>query len=407
MAVQGQWGVGNFRLPDFGITERLGIGQANPAVQQYQPPQPQPIAGPQSFPNMSVPGQYNPVSRSYNAPLPGQTLGASYSASTPQTSNGGFNMSMYPGWNEAAARADYAATGGQGKGIQDQQDALNSQIESEYNNAMSQLSGQESSLRGQAGTAEAQISNESAKTRTALGEERATRQQGVQSQLSTAEQQGTSALQQARDLFRQTQQQNIAQLSALGLSSSSVAEALAERLGVETARRIAGVTGSLQEVQQNASKELARINDYYAQKMTQLQTDEQLQKQQIQQSLLAGLNQINSARNKAASDKAAARQNLMSQVQNSIAQLAQQKQQFEQSLQQWAAQKQAALQPIAQDPNYLNTRVSTANTFNQQFNPQGFAFTPEVSYDKYSTMTGKITSQKKPEQDLLSQYGVQ
>lgn len=287
--------------------------------------------------------------------------------------------------------------------IQQQQDNGNAQIDADYNSAMSMLGGAEEGLRGQASTAEGQITNEAAKTQTTLGEERATREQGVQSSLSTAEKQGTSAMQQARDLFRQTQQGNIAQLSALGISSSSVAEALAERLGVETARRIAGVTGSLDEARLNATKELGRVKDYYAQRVTQLQTDAQLQKQQIQQSLMSGLQQINSAKSQAASDKAQARSNLLQQVSSQIYSLQTQQQQFEQSLKLWAEQKQAALTPIVQDPNYLNTLMSTANTFNQQFAPTGFAFTPEVSFDQYGQMKGKIVSNKKPDEDPLAE----
>jgi signal transduction histidine kinase len=119
---------------------------------------------------------------------------------------------------------------------------------------MGALGDQENLLRSQAGTGEAQIGNEYAGVKTQLGAEQATKEQGVQSELSTSETQGKTAMQEARDLFRQTQQQNIAQLSGLGISSSSVAEALAERLGVETARRIAGVSGSINEVRTNATK---------------------------------------------------------------------------------------------------------------------------------------------------------
>lgn len=334
----------------------------------------------------------------------GGSWGSPAPAPAPQNNTmSGFDMKYYPGWGETAARADYAATGGKGKYIQDQQDAFNKQLEADYNNAMNELGNQESSLRGQAGTAEGMITNEAAKTRTALGQEQGTQEQGVQASLSTAEKQGTSAMQQARDVFRQTQQQNIAQLSALGISSSSVAEALAERLGVDVARRIAGVTGSIQEVRQNATNELGRIKNYFGQKMTQLQTDEQLQKQQIQQSLVQGLNQINSARNKAASDKAAARSNLMSQAQQAIATLTQQKQQFEQALQQWTAQKQAALTPIAQNPQYALTNQRAENTFTQSFTPQGLPKGWEAvpNYDQYGRIKGYQTVRKQEEEGGL------
>jgi hypothetical protein len=219
-------------------------------------------------------------------------------------------------------------------------------------------------------------------------------------------------MQQARDLFRQTQGQNIAQLSALGISSSSVAEALAERLGVETARRIAGVTGSIQEVRQNATKELARVKNYYTGKMTDLQNWVSDQKANIQNALLTGLNQINAAKNQAASDKARGRAELLANVQNSIYSLTQQYNQFKQSLDLWNAQKASALTPVATDPKFVQSLANATNTFNQQFAPAGFSYVPEFSTDPYGSVKGNINYnlQKKGtginKEDIYNQAGI-
>ena len=368
-------------LPDFGITEKF-----------------------QSFINPNAPktaqggsNLYGPMpqQQAYSAPQK-DVLGSQLSTQIPGSSSnsysGGGGMPSNPVANNQTAGLPYDQ-------INQQQANGNSQIDSDYETSMGQLSGAEQGIRGQAGTAEGTITNEAAATRTQLGQEQAVQEQGAQATLSTAEKQGTSAMQQARDLFRQTQQSNNAQLSALGISSSSVSEALAERLGVETARRIAGVTGSLDEVRLNTTKELGRIKTYYEQKATQVQEWVANEKTKIQNTLMTGLNQINTARSQAASDKASARANLLSQVQNQIYSLTQQQQQFDQSLQQWAAQKSAALQPIAQDPNYLNTLMSTANTFNQQFAPSGFTYLPQVSVNAKGQMTGEISPQKKASED--------
>lgn len=278
-------------------------------------------------------------------------------------------------------------------------------IEQDYSNALGALAGQEESLRGQAGTAQGQIENEAGSVRTQLGKEQGTAETGIQSNLSTAETQGASQLQQARDLFRQTQQGNIAQLSALGISSSSVSEALAERLGVETARRIAGVTGSLSEVRQNATKELGRIKDYYQSRLTDVTNQVATQKANIQNSLMQGLNQINSARNQAATDKSRSRAELLNNVQNSIAQLTQQQQQFEQSLKQWASQKQAALTPIITDPSFIDTLTSATDTFNDKFAPQGFQYVPDVNTDAYGRVQGQVKySSTKVKDDLSNPF---
>lgn len=335
-----------------------------------------------------VAGPVNPSS-GFSQPKGGSVLGAS-------TGGGNYNTPSTPTQNNQQPYQQ----------IQQAQDNGNAQIDSDYNQSMAMLDQASSGLQSQAGSAQAQITNDAAGVATSLGKEQATGEQGVQASLSTAEKQGTSAMQQAREVFRQTQQQNNAQLSALGISSSSVSEALAERLGVDVAKRIAGVTGSLDEVRQNATNELGRIKTYYAEKKTQLDENVRIQKDQIQQSLMQGLNQINSAKSQAASDKAAARANLLSQVQNQIYSLTQQQQQFDQQLQQWAAQKSAALTPIVQDPNYVNNLISTAQTFNQQFSPSGFQFTPEVSYDKNGVMTGSIKTQatKNPNDEITNPF---
>jgi len=293
--------------------------------------------------------------------------------------------------------------------ITNQQASGNDQIEADYNNSMAMLGGAESSLRGQADTASASIDQQAGAAKTEIGNTQTTAESGANASLSTAEKQGTTAMQQARDLYRQTQQQNGAQLSALGISSSSVAEALAERLGVETARRIAGVTGSVQEARQNAVNELGRIKTYYQGKISDLANQVEVQKSNIQNSLVQGLNQINAARNQAASDKAAARSSLLQQTQTAIYNLSTQQQQFQQSLDQWAAQKTAALTPIVQDPNYLNNLVSTANTLNATYSPTGFNYTPSVNVNAQGIMTGQINPTKKtvdPLTELYQQAGI-
>lgn len=370
--VQGQWNIGGFNLPDFGVTEALHLGTPNPAVTgqaSYQAPQQQQSFGPQPV--------YGPAKPS------GSVLGAS-------TSN--LPTNNIPQGNTPQQT------------VQGNQDQGNAQIEADYSAAMGQLNNSESDLRGQAGYATGQIDTGATAARNEIGNNQTVAEQGANTSLQTAEKQGTGAMQQARDLFRQTQQSNTAQLSAMGISSSSVSEALAEKLGVETARRIAGVTGSLDEVRQNTVNELGRIKTYYTGKMTDLTNQVNDQKTQIQNSLMQGLNQINSARDMAAQQKSQARAGLLSAVQNQLGSLAQQQQQFQQSLEAWQAQKTAALQPIAQDPNYLNNLISTANTFNQQFAPSGFTYTPQVNVNAQGTMTGQVSPQKKPDDQLTNPF---
>lgn len=296
--------------------------------------------------------------------------------------------------------------------VESNQDNGNAQIDSDYNQSMSMLNDAESGLRSQAGAATGQIDSGATAAKNEITNTQAVAQQGVNASTQTAERQGKNAIAQARDLYNQQLQQNNSQLSALGISSSSVASALAEKLGVETARRISGVTGSLDEVRQNATNELGRINTYYQGKVSDLQNWVNDQKAVIQNSLIQGINQINGARNQAASAKAQARAGLLQQVQQQLGSLAQQQQQFEQSLQAWQVQKSAALTPIAQDPNYVQNLLAQTQNINQNYAPEGFVATPSFNVDKTGNYTGQINVQKKPDETqdpltaLYAQAGV-
>lgn len=252
-------------------------------------------------------------------------------------------------------------------------------IDADYENAMQSLSAQESGLQAQAQTAQTQIGNEFNQTSAQLTNEQATNVQGVEGQLATGEKSAFTGMQGARDLFRQTQQANIAQLSGLGISSSSVAEALAETLGVETMRRINSITGSLSEVRQNASKELSRINNYFQEKKTALSQSKDIELSKIQQGLMSGLNQINTARNQAAIDKAKQRFELISNARTAIDNINQQAQQFEQSLAQWNAQKSASLEKIVSNPEYLSSISNNLGVMNKAWAPPGWEYVPNVN----------------------------
>lgn len=381
-----------FNLPELNLSERLGVtgkwGQIPTAHAAEKTP-----SGDRIYtydPNKFLP--YDPFK---TTPI------------TDKGSGGGGDRGGNPGeteqqrwdrqWREAGNTGQrpegYHGPGGGGSSV----DEFGSIIDRDYETAMGGLNYEEQNLRGSAEAATQTAVAGYAPAKTAIANEQATGEAGVAQQQQTAQTSAKSALQQARDLFRQTQQTNIAQLSGLGISSSSVAEALAERLGVETSRRIAGVTGSLNEVMQNASKELTRIQTYYKGKLSDLETQIGAAKANIQQQLLSGINQINQARNQAATDKANRRQELITNARAAAEKLALNAQNFQQTLDLWREQKAAALTPIAQDPNYVQNILAQTQKLNEQFAPTGFAYTPEFNINAQGNYTGQIKSNKKPE----------
>ena len=117
---------------------------------------------------------------------------------------------------------------------------------------------------------------------------------------------------------------------------------------------------------------------------------------------MQGLNQINQSRSQAASEKANARANLLSQTQAAISNLTMQQQQFQQSLDQWAAQKSSALTPIAQDPNYVTKLASAYSTFSQNFNPTQFQTSMNVNASGNPTFqVGSINPKKQQDPNAI------
>lgn len=375
MITQGTWGIGGWKLPDLGISEKLGIGTPNPNRSM-------------TFPVNVQNGQIQgiPVS-SYNTPTP-----------TKITTNNAVKTNYGSGYTATPSNTAQPYIDQVNQNTSD----YNGLIDQDYNNAINYLGQQEQGLRSQADIAQQEIGTGFQSAINQLGQEQSTATSGVQSQLSTGEKESQSALQQARDMFRQTQQNNIAQLSAAGLSSSSVNEALAERLGVETARRIYSVTGSLSEIRQNAVKEMARIADYYQQKKSNLEQVKATEISKIQSALVQGLNQINYSRAVATADKAKARFDLLSNAQQQVASIQQQAQQFEQSLKTWANEKSTNLNNIYSNPDWLNQFTAQKSVLEQTYNPSQFNITPTINQSSTGNMSGSWIVKPKTVDDIYS-----
>lgn len=367
---------------DYGISERLGalgtalFGAPNPAVVQggaafYQPQQP-------------------------------QVLGTQTQTQVPTTSNQPYGPAVPSNMNKSSggqpqSQPQQQSQSGQYSNVQGQLQGGLSNVDSDYQNYISTLDTQQGNIQRSAENATGAIDVNAQGARTALTNEAAKAAASYDQQSQQANKQATSATQQARDLYRQLQQQNIAQLSGTGLSSSSVAEALAENLGRDTARRIAGVTGSRDEVLQNISKERTNTENYVNERLSNLESQVTQQKADIQTQLLNEISKINNARNVAANDRASRRQELILNAQNAVNTLTSQAQQFAQDLEQWKAQNNAKLQNTAVSFDDLTKAMQAASSLQtQQLGTQG-------QVDPYAGAY-QINPVQKQQEDLLNQF---
>jgi hypothetical protein len=336
----GNWRLAGIRLPDFGVTERLGLGGGNANVINSGA--------------LAQPAFQNPAPAPYT-PQPVTNVPTTSSTSTRGSVLGYNNMPSNPLNAQNAINS-----------INNNTNTYDDLINQDYDNALRGLGEQAQGLEQQAGTAKAEIDNDFQGLMTGLGQSEGQAVAGQSAQLATAEKSSASATQQARDLFRQVQQQNVMQLSGLGISSSSVAEGLAERLGVETARRIAGISGSLQEIRTNVSKEIGNIKSVYSQRREQAEKTKVIETQKINQGLMAGLAQINAARDRASTDKARSRAELLTNAQTAINEVNQQTLAFQNSLQRIAQSRTELLQQYVTDPALIAQYQSGIARLNAQ-----------------------------------------
>jgi hypothetical protein len=372
--------LGSWGLPEFGITEKISdlLGKSRSAQGGSN------LIGP------STPAYNPPQTTTVNT----SNTGAVYGPTLPSNKVlGAKTSSVTGGGNQQQAGMDTLTSA-----INNQVNTGNNAIDDDYNNYMNSLNSQQGYMQEQGNQAMIQMNLQANQARTQYGQEKTVAQQGLDTQTQTANTQATSAMQQARDLYRQVQQQNIAQLSGAGLSSSSVAEALAEKLGVETARRIAGVTGSRDEIIQNITKEKSNLDNYYQQKLTNLEDQLTLNTKQIQSQLMQSLDQINQARNVAASERANKRAQLMSEATTQIANLQANAQQFAQSLQMWKEQNSAKLTQTVSDVTAKMTNFTTGlNQLNSTM--PGYDLNPSFSVSDQGYLVPSQLSAKKKTTD--------
>lgn len=355
----------------------------------------------------SIPGQFNPVSKKMNT-IPAGYAPSSVNGKTVLNPIGtGQVLSMQAptgGGSNSGYRAPVPAAP-DFSGLNQQTDAYQDLIEQEYNNSISRINNEESSLRNQAGTAQSQVETDYFDVLNQLRAEQATKEEGVQSTLATGEKESTNQIQNARDLYRQMEQRNIAQLAGLGISSSSVAEGLGERLSVETARRMSGITNSQGEMRINATKELARVKDHFASATTNFNKLKANKIAEVNNSLLSGLQKLQSARNETSTAKQRGSMDLWVNAQNQVAQIQADYEKLKQAAQDWANKKATALIPLSVG-DYNAAFETQMAKLQQQYDPSQFDFTiNDEGVDTYGRVNRSVQVKPKKKDDENNSSG--
>lgn len=326
---------------------KTAYASGGPGLTPTPAPQVVPTPNPQRGTNgLSVQDLYN---QGYSFTPGSSVLGEStQNPYTPTPTTGAMNLPGGLIQNRSSYTGNNNNNNGQVNTINQNSSDLQSQADYEFEQALNYI-GQQEGAANQRATADISAQEAAGTKASNLAQQsRETNLQGLSQEQATAETQAGTGLRDARDLFRQIQQSNIAQLSGLGISSSSVSEALAERLGVETARRIAGISGSLSEVRQNIEKERTRVNTVYQQKLGEIKDATDTAIGRIRANLSQQLADLGQARGQAAIDKARARTDIVVNARNQVQQIQNQAYQANQAVEQAAAKRDEALNQAKQ-----------------------------------------------------------
>lgn len=366
---QGLWNIGGVNIPDFGISEALGIGPINAEQSKSQMSQWETVQNPSL--QQPIPAGI-PVSPYYSGPVyQGPANKPVLSSNLPQTktpqpsqfSGGGVDkgnlMSRFPGysgWNLDSAWADYLATGGSGKGGSQgggftspegqsfgSQEEYNRLIEESYNPQISALNEQERNL-GLGQESALQQAQKAFETQKGMAEGQL---QAAKAQLGEVATKGQSAyesaLAQARQVYDQLQRGYNQRFGG----STSAGAAATEIGNVERLKQQGQSYKQLQDVNRQVEMGRMDVQKQFDNNLLQLEQNKQQAISAVQQDFRDKLAQINASRGMVESAKAQAKLQALQQLRAQVLQVQQQETSFKQQLEMQKQQAQIQLDTYA------------------------------------------------------------
>lgn len=413
-AEQGLWNIGGFNLPDFGISEKLGIGPANSAITNkggldYKMPTPYSPSVLGTNSNQGPGGAY-PIA----AGPPPQTTSPS---SAPKTNNssGGSDRSLrdrmqsgeIPWDDNLLAQAEAANRD------------INAEIENAFNSRMGYLNQAESTIRADYPTIQNEINQNYDNSRTALDTERGRSTREIDTAMEGGEQRREDALSAARRLYNELVmggQQRFGGASTAGEAYQALAGREMQRNQGDVQKQFSQFMGQIENARTS-------LNERFTQAMTTLETQKNQALQNARREFDNKLLEISRMRSEAESDKANARLSALQDLRNQIFQInlvsAQMRQEAQQQAQSAAAELDSAVSSFSQNVlganqagtelgNNVPLNYSTGLGISMGRGPSGFDtqtgminFNVGQDDEDYLVQTGQI----RPRDDFRSQFG--
>lgn len=371
--------IGGFLQPIFGQTKGVTAlrnvgGQLSGGIRSFNLVPPVRAAEPQVLGGQSIQGGFSP----WTPPPPGGNIGNGAGQGNPPAPT----PTSQPPSQEQYGLGD-----------------VYNQIEADYNGLMTTLSGREAEAQQTAGTARQRVETEFAPARTQLQQEETTRLGTIGTREQETQQAATSSIAEARRIYNELQQQAIAQLSGAGISSSSVAEALAEKIGRQTAERIFTVAQTRDQAISLLGEERTKVKNYIGEKLSNLEQQKTLALQNVQDWLLNSLRDINTQRGVADAYKAQQRSQSLLDYKNYVNQINLDNSRVAQALNVWAQNKDNGL---AQAASYVMNIPEDIGA-QSQYNPQAVNLgqgQQQMGFLPTGTITRQGLSGRTPEEQL-------
>jgi hypothetical protein len=425
MAATGLWNIGGINLPDFHISEALGLKSLdNPAFQTgiTQGTQltgsSQPVSAPQAQP-LSVDiskaiqsGGLNLVPVAGGGPNgpSGQVFGAK--TETAPQSNSGF---IPPGWTKSdiskgslyidPSGKRYTWNGSNWDVTAAPQGPSDADINAVYDPLMKSLNDQASAYQTQYGQGQTAINDQYSQGVAGLNTMANDSYNQLNNQQTQASQDQATAYAKARSLYNELQQRNQAMFGG----RSSAGQFAGELLGRETSQQMGQTTNQANEAKAAIEQERSRVGQWVKDQTNTWNQKKTSALDSLQNTFTQGLNQINAQKNQLESDKAQRRIELLQQAQAQVAQIQQADRAFQQQLALFQAQKESQLaqtpntqnvygqQPISTAPVILGTNGAQTIGENRAFS-QSLRYVRQANGDVLDKITGQLIPASKFQQ---------
>lgn len=397
-------------LPDFGLTELISSARGtttnptfnNPAVYAQ-------TGGIPSAQNTSTVPWVQPGGTSYTSsrtsqPAPTSSGGGGGSGGSSQqrvTNNA-------PGgtWT-TNANGDPVYIGPQSGPTQEELEAqLTQQLEESYAPAYSRLNDIQAQYEAEYPTSQAFLEQSYGEVMPQLQSEQDTKIGGLQSQERKGKEEEKSQFATARQKFNELRQSGLTRFGG----ASSTGDAYGELLGRSTSEEMGGITKNFGQMYQDIEKEKANVNDFYAQKKTNLEREKQLKLQELKNSFDTEIRKINTQRTALDSEKAGRRLAALQEYAAQARQMQYDQQVFQQKLDAWKAQKdetialaqqfQAKSFTVPSMPGVMGgfsvtgTNQGTGNNTGGYITGQGITGTKEDELANAQGVSGNLTDEQ-------------